>query len=236
MTRDRRQIRRQFRQLVAERLTGAEIHTDGEMKLLRYETGGAFDYALYKEAQTLGNKFKLHKQWVPEEHIRILAGHMTAQDADVKTGICHGTRQGNEQLWFQEYLGAGADVFGTEISDTAEQFPATIQWDFHEVKDEWIGSKDFIYSNSWDHSFDPRLAFRNWVSCLRPGGFLLLDHGWNYQPGRVSALDPFGISEAGLIGLLNSELAGAGQVAEVVSGGAHKGLPIRTVVFRASAG
>ena len=72
----------------------------------------------------------------------------------VEFGICHGTRRGKEQEWFRKYLGCG--VIGTEISDTVEQFPHTIEWDFHETKAEWINSADFIYSNSLDHSYDPK--------------------------------------------------------------------------------
>ena len=29
---------------------------------------------------------------------------------------------------------------------------------FPEVKPEWIGKADFIYSNSFDHSYDPACA------------------------------------------------------------------------------
>ena len=36
-------------------------------------------------------------------------------------------------------------MIDTEISETAEQFPNTIQWDFHKVKPEWLSSVDFIY-------------------------------------------------------------------------------------------
>ena len=232
MSRERRQMRHQFKQLVADRLANAEVESADGMKLLKYETDGKFDYELYKEAQTLGNKIKLQNQWVPEEHIEILAKYLKANGEDPKNGICHGTHQGYEQTWFMVHLGDGSDVFGTEISDTATEFPHTIQWDFHEVKDEWVGAKDFVYSNSWDHSFDPKMAFRNWANCLKPGGFLLLDHGWNYQVDRVNPLDPFGISEEGLVDLLNTELADLGEVVEVIDGGRHKRFPIRTVIFR----
>ena len=50
----------------------------------------------------------------------------------VKFGLCHGTRTGKEQEWFRKYL--SCDVVGTEISETATQFPFTIQWDFHKSK------------------------------------------------------------------------------------------------------
>jgi ABC-type molybdate transport system ATPase subunit len=61
----------------------------------------------------------------------------------------------------------------------------------------------------------------------------MLDHGWNYQPERVTAMDPFGISEAGLVAMLNRVGAGKGSVVEVIDGGTHKDMPIRTVMFRA---
>ncbi|MEJ0015745.1 MAG: hypothetical protein WDN25_04115 [Acetobacteraceae bacterium] len=50
-------------------------------------------------------------------------------------------------------------MLGTEISDTATQSSTTIQWDFHEVKPEWLNSVDFIYSVSWDHRYDPVKLF-----------------------------------------------------------------------------
>jgi hypothetical protein len=40
---------------------------------------------------------------------------------------------------------------------TATQFPHTIQWD-PEVKPEWIGKADFIYSNSFDIPLIPLCA------------------------------------------------------------------------------
>merc|ERR1711920_1130260 len=67
-------------------------------------------------------------------------------------------------------------VLGTEISDTAEQFPNTIQWDFHNAKAEWLSAADFIYSNSLDHAFDPLRALTQWMRCLQPRGVLFLEH------------------------------------------------------------
>lgn len=90
----------------------------------------------------------------------------------------------------------------------------------------------FVYSNSWDHSYDPELAFSRWMSCLRKGGFLFLDHGCNYEPDRVSAMDPFGITEAGLIKMLDRIGGGKRRVVEVIAGGRHKNLPIRMTVFK----
>lgn len=232
MTRGARKLAKMMSEAERAKLAAAVIEETEEMKLFRYGPDGQVDLDLYRRLQTEANKMKIESQWVPEEHIRILAEHVRAKGATVAKGLCHGTRRGNEQQWFRTHLGAGADVIGTEISDTATQFPHTIQWDFHEVDPDWAGAMDLIYSNSWDHSYDPEMAFGRWISCLAPGGFLMLDHNWNYEPNRVDAMDPFGITEAGLVKMLDRIGAGIGHVVEVIDGGKHNGTPIRTVVFR----
>ncbi len=105
-------------------------------------------------------------------------------------GLCHGTRRGLEQKWFEERL--GCEVLGTEISDTAVDFPRTIRWDFHETRPEWLGAADFVYSNSFDHSYDPEKALNAWMSCLRPGGVCLIEHTQKSEPEAVTRTDPFG--------------------------------------------
>lgn len=151
---------------------------------------GTFDYEKYKAIQTKGNKDKLHNVWVQEENIKFLANYVKQKIPNPTFGLCHGTRRGNEQKWFSEAL--GCHVLGTEISDTATQFPNTIQWDFHEVKPEWIGNVDFIYSNSFDHSFDPEKCINAWMSCLKPNGVCILEHSEGHGFGGVTELDPFG--------------------------------------------
>ncbi len=87
----------------------------------------------------------------------------------------------------------GTTVIGTEISDTATQFPDTIQWDFHEIKAESRDAVDFIYSNSFDHSYDPERCLNAWMSCLRPGGICILEHSDAHSSQKGSSeLDPFG--------------------------------------------
>lgn len=235
--RDPKALRKRYLELAREVMAKATVQEAEGMKLVRYDVDGDFDYATYREIQTLANKMKLENQWVPESHIEVLSRYLNRHAPGSARGICHGTRRGNEQVWFRRHVrtaaGAEADVIGTEISDTATEFPHTIQWDFHEVKDEWVGALDFVYSNSWDHSFDPERAFRAWALCLRPGGLLMLDHGWNYQTDRVTVMDPFGISEAGLVAMLNRICGDIGRVVDVIDGGTHRRHPIRTIVFRA---
>ncbi len=153
-----------------------------------YRSDGTFDYEKYKKIQTHGNRKKIENVWVCEENISFLSGYICRHLADVRFGICHGTRRGKEQEWFRKYL--DCNVIGTEISETATRFPYTIQWDFHEVKPEWIDAVDFIYSNSFDHSYDPCKCINAWMSCVRKEGLCILEHSSKHE--KASRLDPFG--------------------------------------------
>lgn len=159
--------------------------------LHRYlKSDGSFDYEKYRKIQQDGNKRKINVVWVVEENVAFLARYIRSLIPSPRFGICHGTRRGKEQEWFRKYL--GCDVIGTEISDTAESFPHTLQWDFHDVKPEWIGSVDFIYSNSFDHSYDPEKCLNAWMSCVRKGGLCILEHSSLHGPRGANELDPFG--------------------------------------------
>lgn len=150
---------------------------------------GSFDYERYRSVQIAGNERKLERVFVLEQNITFLAERL--RPSAPKFGICHGTRRGAEQQWFRNDL-PGCDVIGTEISPTASQFPNTIQWDFHDVKPEWLNSADFIYSNSLDHSYDPDKCLNAWMSCIRPGGVCILEHTRMHDASCASDLDPFG--------------------------------------------
>jgi len=151
---------------------------------------GNFDIEKYRKIQTEGNKKKLDRVWVREENIKFISGYITGKIAKPATGVCHGTRRGMEQQWFRKYL--GCDVFGTEISDTALDFPNTIQWDFHEIKPEWINHFDFIYSNSLDHSYNPELCINQWMKCLKANGVCVIEYSNVHEPKHADSLDPFG--------------------------------------------
>lgn len=160
------------------------LPSDG-FDLFRYR-----DYAQYRDTQVKANHLKLDWVSVKRGNIAFLADWLKDKVGRApQFGLCHGTRQGLEQEWFREAL-PGCEVIGTEISDTASQFPHTVQWDFHEVKPEWLGAADFIYSNSFDHSFDPEKCINAWMSCLRPEGVCILEHGSTHEAG-ARAMDPF---------------------------------------------
>ena len=153
---------------------------------------GELDLEQYRKVQSEGNKKKLERVWVKEKNIVNLANYIESHMDAVSFGICHGTRRGMEQGWFADAL--ECEVIGTEISDTATDFPNTIQWDFHDVKDEWLGRVDFIYSNSFDHSYDPEKCINAWMSCLKPGGVCIIEHSSAHDEKEASELDPFGAS------------------------------------------
>jgi hypothetical protein len=153
---------------------------------------GSFDYERYKQVQAAGNKEKIGQVWATEDNIAFLSEYFAKHLGTIKFGLCHGTRQGKEQAWFKQHL--DCEVLGTEISDTATQFPDTIQWDFHEVKPEWIDAVDFVYSNSFDHSYDPERCLRAWMSCVKSGGLCVLEQ--SNVDEFASELDPFGVDFA----------------------------------------
>lgn len=186
--------------------------------LLSYEKDGEFDYETYREIQEMANKNKIEEVFVSEENVAHMANFLKSHRTNMTFGLCHGTRRGLEQAWFAQHIGGDVEVLGTEISETATQFPNTVQWDFHEMNDDWRDRADFVYSNSWDHAYDPEKAFQNWISCLKVGGFLLLEHTEYQSPHHVMPSDPFGITRDGLIEFLkNMKKNGAGLSIEVLA-------------------
>ena len=149
-----------------------------------------FDYSRYREAQQEANKNKLHWTWVVEDNIEFLADYIRRHIAHPRFGICHGTRRGKEQEWFGKYL--HCDVIGTEISESATDFPNTVRWDFHDENPAWLNKADFIYSNSFDHTHSPEACLNTWIKSLRVGGYCILEHSDRSGPEYVNKYDPFG--------------------------------------------
>ena len=156
------------------------------------DENGNFDYELYKDIQDAGNKRKLDRSWATEEDMIFLSSQIRRHVAKPNFGICHGTRRGLEQQWLSENL-HDIKIIGTDIADSATDFPNTIQWDFHEEKPEWVGKADFVYSNSFDHSYDPKKSLSTWMRSLKPDGICILQHAAiDHSPESVNELDPFG--------------------------------------------
>ncbi|NJM82691.1 MAG: class I SAM-dependent methyltransferase [Tabrizicola sp.] len=215
----------------AQQLAGGTAHVEDGLTLYAYP-----DYDTYRAVQTAGNKAKLKRQFVKESHVVTLSQAIDAAIGPVSFGLCHGTRRGLEQAWFTAHLTGAPHVLGTEISDTATDFPNTVQWDFHDSNPDWLGRADFVYSNSWDHAFDPGRAFAAWVESLRPGGWLLLDHNRNQAPESANALDPFGVTYERLVAMLEDQFRDTARLLPVID--TRKTNPdykVRTVILQKNA-
>lgn len=149
------------------------------MKLHKYKS-----YQEYVTEQKKGNKTSIGRVWAMEKNIALITPFL----AGAQFGICHGTRTGEEQRYFKKNL-PGCRVLGTEISDSAESYPDTIQHDFTYPHPR-LHDADFVYSNSIDHAFDPAKTIKTWADQLKHGGHLLIEH--SSQHANVSrARDPF---------------------------------------------
>ena len=132
--------------------------------------------------------------WADETTLSVVAARVEREfpGYDALFGLCHGSRNGFEQAFLRERLGQGAEVIGTDISETALGFPNSVQWDFHDFRADWDGRCDFVYTNSLDQSWKPDAAVRLWVSQLKPGGLLFIEHTRWHSPSHASKIDPFG--------------------------------------------
>ncbi len=191
-----------------------QVQIHGGLQLYQYQrSDGSFDYDRYRRVQIVGNRRKLDHMWVREENIAMLSYYIRKNIPDPRFGICHGTRRGKEQEWFSKYL--HCDVLGTDISDTANEFPNTIQWDFHDVKKEWLDNVDFIYSNSFDHTYDPQKCLNAWMSCMNANGLCIIEHSSGHE--RATELDPFGAPVAEMPYFVLKWASGRFCVTEVLS-------------------
>ncbi|MGH8664218.1 MAG: hypothetical protein ACREUX_08115 [Burkholderiales bacterium] len=128
------------------------------------------------------------------QHARHRRGQRSKEfpEADKLFALCHGSRNGFEQNYLATKL--NVEVTGTDISETASQFPRSVQWDFHDANEQWVGHCHFVYTNSLDQSWNPRQAVSTWVDQLRPGGILFIEHTMVHSAEGASEMDPFGAS------------------------------------------
>jgi len=177
---------------------------------------GVFDYEFYVRHQGRMSTKKSHRTFALPEVIAQIVRYLQEKDVHPTFGLCHGVRNGNENKWFGELL-PDCVVLGTEIGPLAEQFPKTIRWDFHEVKPEWIGAVDFIYTNSLDHAYDPERAVKNWVRCLTPSGYCVIEAWGNAKViNSGSPTDPFSADLDSVIQLVGEWIADRYAIRDVL--------------------
>ncbi|MCH7972145.1 MAG: class I SAM-dependent methyltransferase [Chloroflexi bacterium] len=181
------------------------------LNTLRYYTTDEFlynydSYEEYKQTQVFLNKQKIDRVWADKETLSIVAevvkGKISGND-DV-FGLCHGSRNGYEQQSLAEMI--PAEVIGTDISDTADQYPNSVVWDFHDENPEWVGRCDFVYTNSLDQSWKPKDALNTWLDQLKIGGVLIIEQTEGHGPTAAGRMDPFGAKPKYMPYLLTSWL------------------------------
>jgi len=155
------------------------------LKIYKYQ-----DYEDYVNSQTEANVRKIKWISVSKDVIKFIC----IENINAKTILCHGTRNGTEQKYFKEFL-PNAEVIGTEISHTANNFSMTIQHDFQEPKQEWTQKFDIVYSNSFDHAFDPVKCLNTWKDQISENGFLYIDYEFLSRDNKSRKSDPLEISE-----------------------------------------
>lgn len=165
------------------------------MKLWKYK-----DYEEYVRVQTEGNVSKIKNVWADQKVFDIIANYKP----DAKDIICHGTRNGAELDMFKKAIPSLYYIVGTEISHTAKQFPNTIQHDFHEQIQSYVGKFDIVYSNSLDHSYDPYKALKTWTDQLNKNGMLCIELATGAE-NKMRELDPLEISPKELTQIIEED-------------------------------
>lgn len=164
------------------------------MKIFEYK-----NYDHYVESQVEANVRKIKNVWVQRTTIE----KIKELQQDAKHILCHGTRNAAEQKYFRECY-PEAEIIGTEISHTANDFPMTVQHDFHEVRKDWIEKFDIVYSNSFDHSYDPEKSLSAWKGQLSINGCMYIEHGFEKKVNVCKVSDPLQIFAGELLELFDS--------------------------------
>ena len=187
------------------------LHHDQLIYQHDYEGG----FSAYRETQIHWNKAKLEKVWADDRTLEAVAADIERRG--LRNGICHGARNGYEVGWFSDRL--GFDVVGTDISETATQFPHMVVHDFHEQRDDWVGKFDFVYTNSLDQAFDPEKALGAWADQLSHEGCIYVEHTMQHSAQGASEMDPFGAHPMVVPYLLFKWGKGKYQLADILEPG-----------------
>lgn len=156
------------------------------MKIFKYQ-----DYEHYRKVQIEANRAKYHCQWVgieTIEEIHRIIGH-------AKKILCHGVRNGGEMSVFNQ-LFKPEHIVGTDISPTVKKLEETFEvyeHDFHDRLVDYVDYFDLVYTNSFDHSYAPKLALSTFNEQLVVGGYLVVELMTGEDNGSCE-MDPLEIS------------------------------------------
>ena len=157
-----------------------------EMTYFHHYEGG---YEEYKKTQIYFNKKKLNSIWADETTLCAIVNDLKSSGLGVN-GICHGARNGYEVEYFRNHL--DSEVIGTDISDTAKNFPNMVVCDYYDQNPKWVKSFDFVYSNSLDQALYPDKALKTWAHQLNENGRIYIEHTIEHSTRSAGAMDPFG--------------------------------------------
>jgi hypothetical protein len=146
------------------------------MKVFKYES-----YEHYVAAQQFANNIKVGWVYVRESTIEFIK----RDKPEASNIIAHGTRNGAEQKFFKKFY-PEAFVIGSEISDTAKNYPMTVQQDFSIIRPEWVDKFDILYSNSFDHTILPIGTLQVWKDQLNSSGRMYLEYAESQSIGDAS--------------------------------------------------
>ncbi len=151
-------------------------------------------YKEYKSVQVFHNKRKINKVFADEKTLTRV-GKIILNEFNLNKkikGLCHGSRNGFEQNFLREFS-EKIESNGTDISETANNYKNSIEWDFHNVNKDWVNANHFIYTNSLDQSWQPKVALMTWLDQLKTNGILIIEHTSAHIPTNASKSDPFGV-------------------------------------------
>ncbi|MBY4894804.1 hypothetical protein KUL25_18765 [Rhodobacteraceae bacterium N5(2021)] len=192
----------------------------------QHDYSGGYDE--YRATQIHHNKRKLENVWADDITLSAIAADLKAHGLGA-TGVCHGARNGYEVEWLRKEL--DGDVIGTDISDTATQFPNMHVWDFQDVNPEWANKFDFIYTNSLDQAMEPQRALESWVQQLTPKGRIYIEHTMAHSPSGAGEMDPFGAHPMAMPYLLFTWGRGLYKLADILEVGEKQNNRMKAWVF-----
>ena len=149
------------------------------------------NYKEYIDNQITATNKKFKKTWVADETIFEISKYITEHIPGYKSGICHGVRNGYEVQKFEELL--SCTVVGTDLYEKAKDIKNVFVWDFNKENKDFINSFDFVYSNSFDHSFYQEETLKIWSKQIKSKGVLFLEwsDGHDYSDSIDMSVDCF---------------------------------------------
>lgn len=170
-------------EIINELIDMSEYNDAFFLNLAPYKSNGKFsydDYLLWQSNLTkekiklfYNSNEQIEKNLIKmEKRLKRLIKYMKENISNLKYGLCMGSRQGTEQLFFSSQL--KIPVLGFDICEDTKKFPNTLIWDFHKLNPNFIDKVSFVFTNSIDQSCNPLLAINTWMKYINVGGLLIV--------------------------------------------------------------